>query len=260
MPDPIPQEATEKVVFEFQHTDENGQPIIDPRTGRQAYTNLTGENFQEIAEKMRDAYLNVARAFNRSRSHRPVPKEPEPQPKQLSPEEERQATADLQDPAKARSAIRKLNGTEELEKEIKKAREAKDNADALAAQHKFMLNHLNDFFPCTANSQIIWKYINEKGLDPRAAENFEIAFNEVQGQLAQKAAHPPAAEPQPAPRRANGGIQPGQMNGQRPQARSPQQSNEDFRKEIQKMPRDEYKRRMKDPKFVDRVNAAFSQT
>src|ERR1035437_3307589 len=100
-----PIENAEKVVFEFQHTDENGQPIIDPRTGKPQFTNLTGTDYKEVAEKLKDSYLNVTRAFARVRSHKPVPKPADVPTKQLSVEEERQAAADLQDPTKARTAI-----------------------------------------------------------------------------------------------------------------------------------------------------------
>ena len=249
----------QKFVFEFQHTDENGQPIIDPRTGKQAFTNLVGESAEEVLEKMKDSYLNVTRAYNRSRTHKPVPKEPEPQVKQLSPEEERQAAADLQDPTKARAAVRKLTGVDDLEATAKATKDAQDKALASAAAYKFMANHLNDYYPCQANSSVISRYINENGLDPRLAENYEVAFNAVQPLLAQRPA--PAAPPPPEPpKQVNGGIQPGSLSGQRPAPRKKQIVTKQEIAEMRKTKegRERYhKRVVSEPGFKEAVDARF---
>lgn len=268
MSDQIPsKQATEQpVVFEFQHTDERGNPIIDPRTGKPAFTNLTGANEREVLEKLKDSYLNVTRAYNRARVHKAVPKEPEPERKELSAEEQRQATLDLQDPTKSVAAARKLAGVDDLETEIKKTREEQNNAKALAAQYQFMSRHRDDFYPCKANSEIMWKYINENGLDPRDVENFEVAFNACLGQLAGRPSAAPAVVPPPPPaipdehpptRTVGGGIQPGAASGQRPKARSTNEITKEKIREMQKTPegRAEFKRRLRDPKFVEQVNA-----
>src|ERR1035437_2593348 len=142
------QQPTEPVVFEFQHTDEQGNPIIDPRTGKPAFTNLTGANYQEVAEKLKDSYLNVTRAYVRAKNHRPVAREPEQKPKELSAEEERQAAADLQEPSKARAAVRKLTGLDDIQARQAKTEEAQVAADSQKAAYLFMSAHLTDYYPC----------------------------------------------------------------------------------------------------------------
>ena len=264
------QQATEPVIFEFQHTDEQGNPIIDPRTGKPAFTNLTGATEKEVLEKLKDSYLNVTRAFARVRNHKPVPKPEQPAKKELSAEEERQAATDLQDPSKARAAIRKLTGVENIEAEQERLQKAKAEADAKAAAYQFLSAHLTDFYPCQANSAVMTKYITDNELDPTVLDNYEIAFNAVQDQLAQRPAPPappapPKIEPeiQPeAPKKAATGIQPGTLSGQRP---APRKKNEVTRETINEMRRteqgrQEYKKRMCDPDFVKAVNAAFAST
>lgn len=266
MPEPNQQPTEQKVVFEFQHTDEQGNPIIDPRTGKQGFTNLTGANYQEIAEKMRDSYINVNRAYARARSIKAVPKESEPAHKELSAEEERQAAADLQDPTKARAAVRKLTGMEDIEARQKEVERSKFEADARAAGYKFMTEHLNDYYPCTANSVELSRFMNEHDppLDPRAVSNYEIALNAVGHKLAPRpqpnVVIPPANDPAPPPARAtSGGIQPGELTGNRPTRRPKNEITRESINEMRRTPlgRAEYKKRMRDPAFVAAVNAAF---
>lgn len=264
MPEPNQQPTEQKVVFEFQHTDEQGNPIIDPRTGKQGFTNLTGANYQEIAEKMRDSYINVNRAYARARSIKAVPKESEPARKELSAEEERQAAADLQDPTKARAGVRKLAGVEDIEARQKSADDAKFAADAKAAAYQFMSRHMDDYYPCQANSVELSRYINEQELDPRVEANYEIAFNAVGNLLAPRpqpnVVIPPANDPAPPPARAtSGGIQPGELTGNRPTRRPKNEITRESINEMRRTPlgRAEYKKRMRDPAFVAAVNAAF---
>lgn len=264
MPEPNQQPTEQKVVFEFQHTDEQGNPIIDPRTGKQGFTNLTGANYQEIAEKMRDSYINVNRAYARARSIKAVPKESEPARKELSAEEERQAAADLQDPTKARAAVRKLTGVEDIEARQKSADDAKFAADAKAAAYQFMSRHMDDYYPCQANSVELSRYINEQELDPRVEANYEIAFNAVGNLLAPRpqpnVVIPPANDPAPPSARAtSGGIQPGELTGNRPTRRPKNEITRESINEMRRIPlgRAEYKKRMRDPAFVAAVNAAF---
>lgn len=267
MPDQIQEAPTELVTFEFQHTDESGQPIIDPRTGKPQFTNFTGKDWKEIAEKTANSYQHLNRAYARSRNHKTVPKEEPVTAKELSAEEERQAATDLQDPSKARAAVRKLTGVDDIEARQKAADEAKYKADANGAAYKFMSLHLNDYYPCTANSEIISNFMNNHNppLDPRAVENYEFALNETQDRLAQRPSPavpaPPKIEEEPPapPRRASGGIPPGEFSGERPRARRTNAITRDSINEMRRTAqgRAEYKKRMRDPEFVKAVNAAF---
>jgi hypothetical protein len=267
MPDPIQTPPEELVTFEFQHTDRQGNPIIDPRTGKQGFTNFTGKSEREILEKLKTSYLEVTNAHARALAHKAVPKAPEQKPKELSAEEERQAAADLQDPSKARAAVRKLTGVDDIEARQKAADEAKDKADANSAAYQFMSRHIEDYYRCQANSGVISKYITDNDLDPREVENYEIAFNATQKDLAPRPAPPPPPppepkieeEPPPPPKRASGGLQPGELSGERPK---PRKSNAITKESVNEMRRTaegraEYKKRMRDPEFVRQVNAAF---
>jgi hypothetical protein len=194
-----------------------------------------------------------------------VPKEPEPQRKELSAEEERQAAADLQDPTKARAAVRKLTGVDDIEARQKALDEAQFKADAQSAAYKFMARHINDYYPCQANSVELIRYINENELDSRVEANYEIAFNSVAHLLAPRPQPaPPANEPlqtleRPAARPSSGGIQPGELTGARPTRRPKNEVTKDTINEMRRTPqgRAEYKKRMRDPEFVRQVNAAF---
>lgn len=257
------QEPKEKIIIEFQHTDENGNPIIDPRTGKQGFTNLVADTQEEMTGKMKDAYLNVTRALARARNHKPVPKESPAAAATLTPEEERLAVADLQDPIKARAAGRKLFGVDQLEEDRKVLKEKQDLADANRAIYQFLARHPNpnDFYPCKANETLMLSYITAENLDPRIVDNYEIAFNAVQGQLAQRPA-PPAPEPEPEPqkRQAAGGIQPGSLSGTRTMPKKKELVTKQQIAEWRKTPegRAEYKKRLRDPAFVSAVNALFA--
>lgn len=264
MPDPIQAQPTELIHFEYQHTDEQGNPLLDPRTGKQIITNLTGKDWKEIAEKERDAHIHVTRALHRARTQKPVPLSSQQKPAELSAEEERQAAADLQDPTKARAAVRKLTGLEDLEAKQKALDESQYKADAQRAAYQFMVAHIADYYPCAANAALMRSYIDAEGLDPRIVDNYEVAFNAVFDRLAPRPA--PVAAPAlakegpavPAPRQSSGGVQPGQLSGQRPRIRK---ANEITKESVNEMLRTkegraEFNKRTRiDPEFVRQVNA-----
>jgi hypothetical protein len=272
MSETIQEEPKKKIIEEFMHTDEQGNPIIDPRTGKQAFTNLVADTEEEMRQKMREAYLNVTRALARARNHKPVPKETPNAPPNLTPEEERQLITEVNDPVKGRAALRKLTGVEDLEKDRAAAKQEQDAAAAQRAAYQFMSAHLNDYYPCSANSSMMTAEINAQGLDPRVTDNYEIAFNAIQGKLAQR-----PAPPQPDPpkveepvRQAAGGIQPGELSGRRTIQRTPKgPMTKDGPLTIEKLKwlknteegRAEWKRRAKtDPSFYPAVNALLAKT
>ena len=257
-----------KFIVEYQHTDDKGNPLIDPRTGKALFTNLTAETAEEMIEKQKRAHIEVTRALYRARTQKAVPKEAVAAPRVLSPEEERQAAVDLADPAKAREAIRKLSGVDDLEKENEKTRKAQQEAEAQRAAYTFMSRHIDDYYPCSANSAIIAKFVDDNELDPRVVDNYEIAFSNVYEMLAKRPAPQPEVVREPEAvreetRKPSGGIQPGELSGaSRPRRES---KNELVTKqqiaEWRKTPegRAEYKKRLRDPKFVAAVDALFAK-
>jgi hypothetical protein len=273
MPETIQTETSKKIIFEFKHTDEQGNPIIDPRTGQQAFTNLAADTQEEMNEKMKQSYLNVMRALARVRGAKPVAKEPERSAVQMTPEQERQLVTEVVDPVKGREAIRKLAGVEDLEKSQAKTKEMQDAAAAERASYQFMNRHMDDYFRCAANGKLISDYIKENDLDPRVADNYEIAFQNVQHRLAERPA-PPKVEPEipePPKRQAAGGIQPGELSGHRTIQRTNEKSvkTKDGPLTLEKLKwlkntdegRAEWKRRAKtDPSFYPAVNALLAKT
>lgn len=268
MPETIQtEEPKKKIIVEFKHTDELGNPIIDPRTGQQAFTNLVADTPEEMIEKQKEAYINVARALARARNNKPVPKETVAV-KEMTPEEQRQLTTEVNDPVKGREAIRKLSGVEDLEARMKRADEATMRANIAQAQYIFVSRHINDYFQCQANRELLVSYINENELDPTQVSNYEIAFQNVQHKLAQRPAPPKVEEPpqeEPKPRQAAGGIQPGELSGRRPIQRKQSMNGDLTVEKIKWMKntdegRAEWKRRVQtDPKFYDKVNALLAQ-
>jgi hypothetical protein len=252
-----------KFVVEYQITDEGGQPLTDPRTGRPMFTNLTAETPEEMFEKQKQAHINAVRLAARLRTQRAVAKEPEPARKEMSAEEQRTAVAELTDPVKAPAAIRKLAGVDEIETAQKKLQEQQAAAASQRAAYQFMSAHIADYYPCRANSEIMTDYINAEKLDPAVADNYEIAFDAVHHKLAQRPAPPvaqPTPEPQPEPRRqAAGGIQPGELSGTRPIQRKQSGKYNFTKREIADMSRDDYRKRLKDPEFQTYVNNLYAK-
>jgi hypothetical protein len=234
------------IIVEYQHTDENGQPLL--KDGKPIITNFTGKTEREIIDKLKEAHINVTRALNRTQKLKAVAKQPDPPAPQFTPEQE---------------AARKMAGTDEIQKELDKVKKSEYAADARTAALAFCESH-EDYFRCKANSDLITQYITQNELDPRIVDNYEIAFSAVEGKLAQRPAPPapiiPQPEPEPAPaRKQAAGIQPGQLSGQRPIQRKKGLSKEDI-KQMRETPqgRAEYKKRMADPSFVAEVNALFA--
>ena len=146
------------------------------------------------------------------------------QPKQLSADEEFQAGVELNDPAKARKAVRKFVDAEfgmtermaALDLQIEQQRRN-------AAGYAFLKAHPHDFFVCDANNQLLDGYLAQNGLD-YTPENYEIAFSQCEDKLAQSPVETPstettpAAAANPASRRpqVTPDIQPGALNGGSP--------------------------------------------
>jgi hypothetical protein len=55
MPETIQTEEPKKLIEHFMHTDEQGNPIMDPRTGKQAFTNLVADTPEEMNQKLKEA-------------------------------------------------------------------------------------------------------------------------------------------------------------------------------------------------------------
>jgi hypothetical protein len=213
-------DAPQELVFEYQPTDETGKPIGNK-------TVIKGTSWEEIARKQQDIQVQIVRAYHRLKDSKPTQPKQKFTPKQLTADEEFQAGVELNDPAKARKAIRKLVDAEfgltERQEEMDRKAEVLQHDLAAAA---FLRRHARDYFYCEANNDLIEGYLTQNGLD-YTAENYEIAFAMCEDKLAQSptvsAPEPtPAAPANPEPRRprVTPDLQPGNLNGNpRPRAK-----------------------------------------
>lgn len=200
--------------------------------------------------------------------------------------------------AKKAEAIRKLSNADATEQREREAAEAKELALVERATYSFMKKHLTDFYQCQANSDIITNWIvdnkmawtednleaafeaNESNLAPvprpeiipaqvpvvvqtppvvpvQPIENIAPPAAPIVAAIPVEVATPvaPANPVAPARRLPNGGLQPGTMTG-RPLVNAPAVGP--TKQDILKMPRDEYKQKIRDPKFRAMVNALWA--
>src|SRR5258708_7324027 len=162
-----------KIVVEYQATDEQGNPIGKP-------TRIEADSWEEMSKKQTEAHINAMRWANRLKNAKPTVKAPEPlQVREMSADEEFQTVTDLFQPGKARKAFRKLLESElpitQLEQDSKALREATAKQNRLAAAHEFKTRHLADFYDCTANGNILRDYLTANNLE-WTVDNLEIAF------------------------------------------------------------------------------------
>jgi hypothetical protein len=207
-----PVEAPQELVFEYQPTDEQGNPIGNK-------TVIKGTSWEEIAKKQQDIQLQLVRAYHRLKTATPTKPKEKFTPKQLTADEEFQAGVELNDPAKARKAIRKLVDAEfgltERQEEFDR-KEAIMRHDLAAAA--FLRAHARDYFICQANNDLIEGYLTENGLD-YTPENYEIAFAMCGDKLAQSPTvtvpETPAAPANTDSRRprVTPDLEPGALNG-----------------------------------------------
>lgn len=285
--------APTKIVVEYQTRDENGNPIGRP-------THLEADSWEEMSQKQQAAHENAARHIEKLKSRKPTFKKDEPQPEVGLTEQEilqlaQELNPDPEQAKKAADAVRKSSVADKIEEATRKAREAEEYARGQAVSYEFMKNHLQDFNPCQANSDVLTEYMKENDLT-WTVDNLEIAFAATESRLARPvsvivppAANPPAqapvaaavpaaevtvappaavaptavaaptvvANPPAAARRVpDGGLQPGQLSGRPGVAAQPVGLT---KRDIQKMPREEYKLKIKDPKFRAAVERLFAQ-
>jgi hypothetical protein len=256
---PVAPEPPKKAVVEYQIRDEEGNPIGRP-------THLEAATQEELIEKMKEAHTQATRAFHRLKKQKvqslrevnsQQPAAPAA-PAQMSDADLLAAVKDLKsdDPKVALEAHRKLNKAEqdriqaEADAKVAAANELRRQEQV---SYQFLRNHQTDFYNCAANIKLIEDYFKENEL-PWTIDNLEVAFHDLENQLAPVvapvAAVPPAnpvpaavsttpavavtaqpvaaapvvttppANPVPAQPRpgVNGGIVPGQNSAVRPAA------------------------------------------
>jgi hypothetical protein len=276
-----------KIVQEYQSVDDSGNPV-----GR--LTHLEARSWAELAAKQREAHTQVARAFNRLKNQKTTfrtPTEPImiPEVPLMSDKDRIQAALDLSsdDEAVVTKADRKLRADQILKEqrnEYIRMEEYRQNV----VSDEFKQKHLNDFNPCQANAKIIKDYLDANKLQ-WTTDNLELAFAATEPQLAAKepvaeVTAPPAANPtavpavippvpvvamQPEPVIAeqavptapvarpgvNAGLMPGQLTATRPITIPTGLT----KKDIGKMSKEEFRKRMGNPAQKAEIYKALGQ-
>ena len=264
-----------KIIKTYQARDESGNPI-----GRPTY--LEAKNWAELSIKQQNAHEHAVRFGERVKKQQ-ITKKTDIAPVQTLSDAELQKlqdelkSEDRDVAAKAAEQVRRNDETKkfaEADKAIEDARQAK-------VSYAFLTKHVNDYNSCQANNKLLSDYIHDNKLE-WTEDNLEAALIAVESQLAEKEQPapvvpanpapvtpapvvpppapvatpvPPAVPNNPAPPAArpgvNGGLVPGEQSAPRPSSQPKGLTKED----VQKMSREEFRRRMKDPKFQAEVNA-----
>jgi hypothetical protein len=276
-----------KLVQAYQSLDDAGNPVGRP-------THLEARSWVELAAKQREAHTQVARAFNRLKNQKTTfrtPTEPImiPEVPLMSDKDRIQAALDLSsdDEAVVTKADRKLRADQILKEqrnEYIRMEEYRQNV----VSDEFKQKHLNDFNPCQANAKIIKDYLDANKLQ-WTTDNLELAFAATEPQLAAKepvaeVTAPPAANPtavpavippvpvvamQPEPVIAeqavptapvarpgvNAGLMPGQLTATRPITIPTGLT----KKDIGKMSKEEFRKRMGNPAQKAEIYKALGQ-
>jgi len=169
-----------KVVHEYQVVDEDGRPIGRP-------THFESSSLVEAIAKVQTAHTNGMRYAERIKSNRFK------QSAASLAANEKSAAADAararstqlateavneKDPAKMQEAVRAVAEAE------RQADEASANARAhgKAVAEEWMAEHVHDFYPCEASSQVMGTYLKANNLS-MTYDNLETAFQAVKSQL-----------------------------------------------------------------------------
>ena len=264
-----------KIIKTYQARDESGNPI-----GRPTY--LEAKNWAELSVKQQNAHEHAVRFGERVKKQQITTKADVAPVQTLSDAELQKLQDELKSEdrdvaAKAAEQVRRNDEAKkfaEADKAIEDARQAK-------VSYAFLTKHVNDYNNCQANNKLLSDYIHDNKLE-WTEDNLEAALIAVESQLAEKEQPapvvpanpvpvtpapvvpppatvatpvPPAVPNNPAPPAArpgvNGGLIPGDQSAPRPSSQPKGLTKED----VQKMSREEFRRRMKDPKFQAEVNA-----
>jgi hypothetical protein len=272
-----------KIVYDYQVTDEQGNPIGRP-------THIEAWSPEELAEKLKKAHIEATRYAHRLKTRRDQAVYKSAEPARMTDAQIAAVAVELESEDKAvQEAARKR--IEDDAKLVAKKQSVdqdaldRENVRQSAVSLEFMRNHVRDYNPCKANGQIIGDYIRNNNLE-WTVENLELAFLETESQLVPvaepaitkpaPAANPaeqaptvapaaivaaqPAAQPTipagVAPPRASGGIEPGvTTTGRQPVAQTPRLTKADVRKWTPA----EMRKQLKDPKVLAEFNLLFPQ-
>lgn len=206
-----------KYSLSYPLTDESGQPLLD-RNQKPRFTNLVAGSPEELAVKVAEANIEVARALNRSQRHNEILQGRRPtaaatpakiEAKPLTQDEKVQVGLDTQDPRKAADAIQRVVESvvpvEQIRTEVQRQGKKLDTKD----RHDIALAFFRaepDYLPVEGNNALLNKYLAENNLE-FSVENLQFAYAtlSVANKLAvaRRAASAPANDPPPSPANAS---------------------------------------------------------
>ena len=178
----------EKVIHEYQATDEDGRPI-----GRPTHFESTG--LIEAIGKIQNAHVNAARYADRVKNNRfkqsasalnSAEKSAAAQTALAESDRLAEEAANEKDPVKMKEAVKKSVAAQ---RDAEQADVATREHGRIVAQ-SWMDDHKEDFLPCLASSNIMREHMVANGLT-MTYDNLEKAFEAVKTQL-------PKVERQPA--------------------------------------------------------------
>jgi hypothetical protein len=235
-----PSVEQKKWVREIQPTDENGNPIGHLQR-------FEADTQQELIDKLATAHLNgskliyelkTGKAKKPDLTNAEVSKNPPSsfKPRDFTADEAFQTTLEMQNPATARQAVRKIIEAEfgapldEVRQSVAQAR----NINYKFEVDSFLSEHSHDYYPCQQNLMTMNSFLEQNNLVP-TGKNLNLAFDYLKDSLVQRPvtpsteALPPQAQAIPEntgtisqpvqrtqPRSVSTGIIPGQFSGSRP--------------------------------------------
>ncbi len=178
-------------VIDFQARDEAGNPIG-------AKTHLEAPTQEELIEKMKTSYEHAVRAIARLKKQKPTFRQPEPAVV-ITQEQLDAAAEDLKssDASKRAAAVRTIAAQEssaERAKAVKAQQEASESKESL----DFLRRHVGEYYICDANTRALSEFMQDNNLE-WTADNLDIAFGNLETQLAQDPNKVKAPVQEPAP-------------------------------------------------------------
>lgn len=216
------------------------------------------------------------------------------QPRDLTPEEKLQISRDMLDPEKVQDAYDRLSEARfgaRPDVVVKRVNEAQMNEEALRAkaEGEAFVDENPQYYNCPANARVIVNWLQKNGLRP-VRSNFKLAYETLNeaGLLLQRPtvreavsstvtpAAPANTQPEPAtPSRITSEVQAQPVRPAREISGLSRSNAGDgdvsvttsvsatkkalTMAEIDRMPSDEYKRRMKDPRFKEAVERLMAE-
>jgi hypothetical protein len=202
--------GAKKYTIVFEHTDEQGNPILDYRTQKPKVTNIIADTPEDLVAKLAQVTLEASRTIQRSdrkfaelSARQPTAAAPEPklEATPLTDEQKLKHGIDTQDPRKAADAVKAVV---ESVVPVKQITESLDRINRQLSQQErerialeFLRANKETYFPSEANNAMVKSFVESHGWEWTVA-NLEIAAATLAPRLTPRPA-PPAAAPQNAP-------------------------------------------------------------